>query len=87
MKNIKYQMSVDAEGLVEYLNALIEAVNSGYLPVKGLDNEFSLHPKGLIDLNIKIRRKKKRGLIALEMAWSEEGESEPSMVDEQEQPA
>ena len=85
MKNIKYQMSVDAAGLVEYLNTMAEAVENGQLLVKGLDGEFSLRPQGLIDLNIKVRRKKNRGMITLEMAWSEEGEVESSMVNDQEQ--
>lgn len=71
MKNNKFQTSTDVAGLAHYLISLAEAVKSGCLPIINYDSEFSLHPRGLVDLTVKVRRKKERGLMTVEMSWSE----------------
>ncbi len=74
MKDIfQHQTAVDARDLARYLTALAEAVENGRLPVAESGRVFSLSPRGLIDLDFKVRRKNGRARVRLELSWAEEG--------------
>jgi amphi-Trp domain-containing protein len=75
--SFKHQTAVNPPELARYLAALAEAAASGSLPVADGDRAFSLHPKGLIDLDIKARQKNGRVRLRLELSWAEE-EAEPA---------
>lgn len=79
--NFRHQTTVDPTGLAQYLNALAEGVENGALPLADGELDFILHPRGFIDLSLKIRRKNGRTRLALELNWAEE-ESELPLLDE-----
>lgn len=79
--NFRHQSAVDPAGLARYLNALAEGAENGSLPLGDGELDFVLHPRGLIDLSLKIRRKNGRTRLALELSWAEE-ESELPLLDE-----
>lgn len=71
----KYQTAVDATELSRYLAALLDGVEAGRLPIADSETSFVLHPRGLIDLSLKARKKSGRARLCLELAWTdEEGE-------------
>lgn len=86
MKDIfKHQTAVDARDLARYLTALAEAVEGGCLPVAESGRAFSLRPKGLIDLDFKVRRKNGRTRVRLELSWAEEGLDLPLLTSAREE--
>jgi len=67
----KYNTAVAPAELAAFFEALAEGVRDGRLPVSEGGRVFSLHPRGLIDLNIKVRRKTGRAKVSLDLAWPE----------------
>ena len=70
--NFKYQTSVDVAELTHYLSAIVEGLESGVLPLRENSHSFSVHPRGLVDLSLKVRQKNGRTKVSLEMAWAED---------------
>ena len=68
----KYQTSVDVAELANYLSAVVEGLENGVLPLRENNHAFSVHPRGLVDLSLKVRQKNGRTKVALEMAWAED---------------
>jgi len=67
----KHQTAVDPAELAAFLEALAEGARSGRLPVSEGSRIFTLRPQGLIDLNLKVRRKAGLAKITLDLAWAE----------------
>ncbi len=82
MKDVfKHQIAVDPKGLARYFTALAEAVEEGRLPLTEGERSVLLHPRGLIDLGFKARRKNGRGRVLLEITWAEEEPDWPLLGD------
>lgn len=67
----KHQTAVNSAELAAFLEALAEGARSGRLPVNEGGKIFTLRPQGLIDLNLKVRRKAGLAKITLDLAWAE----------------
>lgn len=78
--SFKHQSVVDPAGLARYLSALLEGLEKGALPLADGELEFVIHPRGLIDLNLKARRKNGRAKLSLELAWAEEESELPLLA-------
>ncbi|GHV57249.1 hypothetical protein FACS189460_3470 [Deltaproteobacteria bacterium] len=70
-ETFKYQAVADQRELARYLTVLAEGVESGALAVAEGNLNFTIQPRGLIDLVVKVRRKQGRTKVNLEMAWLE----------------
>jgi amphi-Trp domain-containing protein len=68
----KHQTAVDPAELADFLEALAEGARSGRLPVSGGGKVFTLRPRGLVDLNLKVRRKGGLAKVTLDLAWAED---------------
>ena len=85
MKDIfKYQAAVEPRELARYLTALAEGVEEGSLRISQDGRAFSVHPRGLVDLGLKIRRKGGRVRVSLDLGWTEEETALPLLEDEAE---
>jgi hypothetical protein len=84
--NFRHQTVVDPAGLARYLTALAEGVERGALPLADGELDFVLHPRGLIDLSLKIRRKNGRTRLALELGWAEEESELPLLTESRKKP-
>lgn len=84
--SFRHQTAVDPAGLARYLTALTEGVESGSLPLADGELDFVLHPRGLIDLSLKICRKNGRTRLALELGWAEEENELPLLTESREKP-
>ena len=67
----KHLTNVSPEGLAAYLQALAAGANDGSLPLTENGREITLKPQGLIDLELKVRRKNGRVRLTLDLAWAE----------------
>jgi amphi-Trp domain-containing protein len=76
--SFKYQTAADPPELARYLAVLAEGVKAGTLTVAEGHMSFTILPRGLIDLGLKVRRKQGRTRVSLELSWAEgEPESDP----------
>lgn len=83
MKDIfKYQAAVEPHELASYFTALSEGLEQGLLRLSQEGRTFAVHPRGLADLGLKIRRKNGRVRVSLEVAWAEEETSLPLLDEE-----
>lgn len=62
----------DVRSIVTYLEAIREGFTSGTLNLRDETGEISLHPRGLIRLQIDSSRKRDRVKLSLRLAWKEE---------------
>lgn len=69
--NFKHHSVIDPKGLARYLYALAEGAERGVLPLSDGESDFAIHPRGFIDLSLKIRRKNGRIKLNLEISWAE----------------
>ncbi|MDL2260425.1 amphi-Trp domain-containing protein [Deltaproteobacteria bacterium OttesenSCG-928-K17] len=82
MKNsFKYQVAVDSVELSRYLAALLEGVENGCLPLSDSEDCFALHPRGLMDLTLKVDKKAGRTRFNLDLTWADE-EGEMPLLDD-----
>lgn len=84
--NFRHQTAVDPAGLARYLNALAEGLENGSLPLADGELDFVLHPRGFIDLALKIHRKNGRTKLALELNWAEEESDLPLLAEGRAEP-
>jgi amphi-Trp domain-containing protein len=68
----KYQTATDPLELARYLTVLAEGVKAGSLTVAEGRMSFTIFPRGLIDLGLKVRRKQGRTRVSLELSWAED---------------
>lgn len=71
-EDFKYQSAVDAPGVAAYLRQLAEGLEAGRLSVAEGGRDFSVHPRGLIDLGLKLRYRNGRTRMSLDLAWAED---------------
>ncbi|UQZ89015.1 hypothetical protein C4J81_07310 [Deltaproteobacteria bacterium Smac51] len=77
----KHQTVADRDDLAMYLRALADGLERGELPVAENGRSFSLNPRGLVNLTIKVRRKDGRNRVNLDLNWAEENIPTPLLDD------
>jgi amphi-Trp domain-containing protein len=68
----KYHTAADPAELARYLAVLAEGVKAGAMTVAEGHMSFTINPRGLIDMGIKVRRQQGRTRVSLELSWAEE---------------
>ena len=71
-EEFKYLSAIDAPGVAAYLRQLAEGLERGSLAAAEGGHDFSVRPKGLIDLGLKLRHRNGRTRLSLDLAWAEE---------------
>lgn len=57
------------ERVVDYLNSLIEGIESGTIVFKNQGQEIHLKPSGLLSLEIRVKRKGDRNKVNFDLKW------------------
>ncbi len=70
-EDFKFQSAWDASGVAAYLRELAGGLETGRLSVAEGGRDFSVRPKGLIDLGLKLRYRNGRTRLSLDLAWAE----------------
>ena len=65
-KHISYQ---DSESIAKYLDELKIAIKKGHVYFKNAEEELSLRPEGLLNLEIKAHKKKEKSTLRLKISW------------------
>jgi amphi-Trp domain-containing protein len=79
--SFKFQTAADPGDLARCLTSLAEGLKSGVLAVAEGEVKFSVHPRGLADLTIKVHREKGRVRVGLEISWFEAPSEPPFPAD------
>jgi len=67
----KYKSVQDCQTILKYLAELGAGFSSGKIEFRNEDDEISLHPKGILNVEIKASNKDGKGKITLKMTWKE----------------
>jgi amphi-Trp domain-containing protein len=62
----------DLKSIGEYLRAIIQGLESGYLDLSDDSGQLVLHPSGLLGLELRARRKGNRAKLEVELSWTED---------------
>ena len=68
----------DAKSIISYLDAIRDGFASGALNLRDDKGDISLHPNGLVRLQIDASRKQDRVKLAIRLAWREDGGADQS---------
>ena len=74
--DFKHESLQDTESVVRYLSALIEGFEKGRLEFTSDDQTLALEPRGLLELEVRAKRRGGRVKVALKFAWREERDEE-----------
>jgi amphi-Trp domain-containing protein len=62
----------DLTSIGEYLRAIVQGLEAGYLDLSDDGGQLVLHPSGLIGLELRANRKGNRAKLEIELSWSED---------------
>jgi amphi-Trp domain-containing protein len=62
----------DLKSIGEYLRAIIQGLETGYLDLSDDGGQLVLHPNGLLGLELRAKRKGNRAKLELELSWTED---------------
>jgi amphi-Trp domain-containing protein len=62
----------DLKSIGEYLRAIIEGLESGYLDLSDDGGQLLLHPNGLLGLELRAKRRGNRAKLEIELSWTED---------------
>jgi amphi-Trp domain-containing protein len=68
----KHDSLQDLKSIGQYLKALTEGIESGRVELADDNGQLVLHPFGLLNLELRARRRGGRSKLQLKLTWSEE---------------
>lgn len=72
-RKFEHESVQDSQSIAAYLDALKEGFASGSLSLKDDGQELLLHPQGLIQLDIRVSRKRGRRRLDVRFTWNDDG--------------
>ena len=74
--DFKHESLQDLKSIGQYLKALTEGLESGRVELADDNGQLVLHPAGLLNLELRAKRRGDRAKLQLKLTWTEE-ESKP----------
>jgi len=68
----KHESLQDLKSIGQYLKALTEAVEAGRVDLADENGQLVLHPFGLLNLELRAKRRGNRAKLQLKLTWTEE---------------
>lgn len=62
----------DLKSIGEYLRAIVQGLENGYIDLSDDGGQLVLHPNGLIGLELRAKRRGNRAKLQIELSWSDE---------------
>lgn len=79
-KSIEIKTHLKRETVVSYLEELVKSLKAGKLVVQQEEEFVSLHPAGMMELEVSASHKKSKEKFSLELSWVTESASLESAV-------
>lgn len=74
--DFRHESVQDRNSIVRYLRAVTEGIEQGHLELGTADHMLTLAPEGLLELQVRAKRKGGRVKLALKLNWRERDEDE-----------
>ena len=68
-KEFAYEALQEAGSIVKYLQAVADGFESGVLTLSDKNGQVTLEPRGLIDFEVRITRKRDQTRLTLSLSW------------------
>jgi amphi-Trp domain-containing protein len=68
----KHESLQDLKSIGQYLKALTEGIESGRVELADDNGQLVLHPFGLLNLELRAKRRGNRAKLQLKLTWTEE---------------
>lgn len=68
----KHESLQDLKSIGQYLKALTEGLESGRVELSDDNGQLMLHPYGLLNLELRAKRRGNRAKLQLKLTWTEE---------------
>lgn len=76
--DFRHESVQDAQSIVKYLQAVTRGIEQGHIELGTADQMLKLEPAGMLELQVRAKRKGGRVKLALKLAWREADEGEGS---------
>ncbi len=73
-EEFKHESLEDSSSIAQYLQVLIEGIQQGHLEFGTEQQQFDLDPKGLLQLEVRAKKKGGRNKISLKLSWRDDQE-------------
>ena len=74
--DFRHESVQDRQSIVRYLQAVTAGIESGSIELGTGAATFELHPDGMIELEIRAKRKGDRVKFAIKLHWREDGDED-----------
>lgn len=78
-QNFEFESLQDRERVLAYLEALVKGVRDGSLRLGYGEQSLELAPSGLIELQLRAKRRSGRAKLSLRLAWREDEAKAPHL--------
>lgn len=74
--DFRHESVQDQHSIVKYLQAITAGIEKGHIQLGAAEHRFALEPAGLIDLQVRAKRKGGRVKLAIKLGWREQDDGE-----------
>lgn len=72
INEFKHETLQDTKSIIEYLKILTEGFENGELVFRNDREQILLNPEGMIQMEVKARKKEKKGKLSIKFYWKEQ---------------
>lgn len=70
--NFRHESVQDRHSIVKYLQAITSGIESGHIELGTTDHMLTLEPGGMLELQVRAKRKGGRVKLAIKLHWRED---------------
>jgi len=73
-EHFEHESLQDSESIIKYVDAIKEGFQKGRLCFSAKNKQLVLKPQGLLNLNVKVKKKDKKAKLYIKLSWIEDQE-------------
>lgn len=74
--DFRHESVQDRRSIVRYLQALTAGIEQGHIELGTADNMLSLEPEGMLELQVRAKRKRGKVKLSIKLNWREADDDE-----------
>ena len=75
-KRFTHESLQDAKSIAKYLQSLIRGFETGNIALKSDEGALTLHPKEMINFNVRAKKKDDKTKLTLKISWRDSGNAD-----------
>lgn len=76
--DFRHESVHDPRSIVKYLQAITTGIERGHIQLGAAEHLLDLRPKGMLEFEVRAKRRGGRVMLALELHWRESDEHDPA---------